>query len=343
LSFYFYLFVSIFDIRISELSFMGSWRLIIDDNHDAFTNMAIDEAILQHTVASSTRTPTLRFYTWSCPSISIGRFQNIGQEINLANCKQDKVPVVRRPTGGRAVFHNAELTYSITIPTTYPGLPANITESYKIISAGFVRGLKLLGINASLERPKLEIRNPKSEIRKINSSEGALLPKSNSSGAELRHNTLETPQSAIRPSTPFRINNPQSEIRNPKSASPLCFASTSRYEVTISGKKLIGSAQRRIQNAMLQQGSILLDYDAEKDQRYFLADESSSIASYVTAINNHLPEPVKLDTLINHLVQGFAKQLQIDFEPTELTKQEKILTESLLTKKYQTDTWNHLR
>ena len=268
------------------------WCLILDTAHDAFTNMAIDEAILQHTVASSTDSPTLRFYTWSCPSISIGRFQNIEQEINLANCERDKVPVVRRPTGGRAVYHNSELTYSLTIPDSYPNIPSNITESYKVISAGFVRGLKLLGINAQLERPKLVPR----------------------------------PSSLV-----------------PQSASPLCFASTSRYEVTVNGKKLIGSAQRRIQNAMLQQGSILLDYDAEKDQRYFLANESSSMASYVTGINQHLPAPVKLDTLINHLVQGFATQLHVEFEPTTLNKLEKILTDSLLTKKYQTRNWNYLR
>lgn len=274
-----------------------NWRLIVDVAHDAFTNMAIDEAIMQYTVASSSQSPTLRFYTWSTPSISIGRFQNFEQEINLSNCQQDKVPVVRRPTGGRAVYHNSELTYSITIPDNYPNIPSNITESYRIISAGFVQGLKLLGINAQLERPKIETRNQKSAIN------------------------------------------------NPKSASPLCFASTSRYEVTVNGKKLIGSAQRRIQNAMLQQGSILLDYNPKKEQRYFLANSatSDSMTSCVTAINKHLPEPVKLDTLINHLVQGFASQLRVDFEPTELSKPEKIFADSLLIKKYSTNNWNYLR
>ncbi|MDI6782609.1 MAG: lipoate--protein ligase family protein [bacterium] len=275
------------------------WRLILDAAHDAFTNMAIDEAILQYTVASSTPSPTLRFYTWSSPSISIGRFQNIEQEINLANCERDKVPVVRRPTGGRAVFHNSELTYSLTIPNSYPNIPSNITESYRVISACFVRGLKILGINATLERPEMKSKQSSSNLK--------------------------------------------SQISNLQSGSPLCFASTSRFEVTINGKKLIGSAQRRIQDALLQQGSILLDYNAEKEHRYFLANSSTPIASYVTAINKHLPEPVNLDTLMNHLVLGFASQLQIDFEIIELTKPEKTLTESLLTKKYQTHAWNYLR
>jgi lipoate-protein ligase A len=278
-----------------------NWRLILDGAHDAFTNMAIDEAILQHTVSTSTGTPTLRFYTWSSPSISIGRFQNIEQEINITNCKKDKVPVVRRPTGGRAVFHNSELTYSLTIPDSYPNIPSNITESYRVISACFVRGLKLLGINATLERPDIQSKKVSSNLK--------------------------------------------SQISNLKSGSPLCFASTSRYEVMVDGKKLIGSAQRRIQNAMLQQGSILLDYDAKKEHRYFLASSStpSSMASCVTAINQHLLEPVNLDNLINCLVQGFAKQMQVDLEVSELTKPEKALSESLLTKKYLTDNWNHLR
>lgn len=294
---------------------MVSWRLILDDKHDAFTNMAIDEAILQYTVASSIDSPTLRFYTWSEPSISIGRFQNIEQEINLANCNQDKVPVVRRPTGGRAVYHNSELTYSLTIPDSYPNIPSNITESYKVISACFVRGLKLLGINASLERPKL--KKEESANRRI----GEWAKKDDITGS---------------PAHPFTGSS---------SKSPLCFASTSRYEVTIDGKKLIGSAQRRIQNAMLQQGSILLDYDAEKELRYFLATAStpSSMTSCVTAINEHLPEPVKLETLINHLVQGFTNQLKVNFEVTELSKQEKELSATLLTKKYKTDKWNFLR
>jgi lipoate-protein ligase A len=281
------------------------WRLILDNAHDAFTNMAIDEAILQYTVTSSTPTPTLRFYQWTEPSISIGRFQNLDQEINLDNCNKDKVPVVRRPTGGRAVYHNSELTYSITIPDKYTEIPTNITESYKVISSAFVRGLKLLGINAMLEKPTAEVRSQKLEVRNL-----------------------------------------KSQISNLNSASPLCFASTSRYEVTVNGKKLIGSAQRRIQNAMLQQGSILLDYDPKKEQRYFLANSGTTpdtMTSCITAINKHLPEPVKLDILINHLVQGFASELRVNFEPTEISKPEKILADSLLTKKYQTDSWNYLR
>ncbi|MCX7918616.1 MAG: lipoate--protein ligase family protein [bacterium] len=281
------------------------WRLILDGAKDAFTNMAIDEAILQYTVSNSLQSPTLRFYTWSKPSISIGRFQNIEQEINLTACKQDNVPVVRRPTGGRAVFHNSELTYSLVIPDSYPNIPKNITESYRVISAAFVKGLKLLGINATLERPKL--KKQESVTRKIED----------------------------------RTEN--AGITGFVSKSPLCFAATSRYEVTVNGKKLIGSAQRRIQNAMLQQGSILLDYDPKQDQRYFLAIANETIAPCVTAINHHLPTPIQLETLINHLIQGFVIQFRIDFEPIELTNSERTLAEKLLTQKYRTDSWNYLR
>ncbi|MFB3896473.1 MAG: biotin/lipoate A/B protein ligase family protein [bacterium] len=297
------------------------WRLILDDKHDAYKNMAVDESILQYTVSSSTATPTLRFYQWTCPSISLGRFQNLEQEINLENCLQDKVPVVRRPTGGRAVYHNSELTYSLIIPDKYTAIPTNITESYKVISSAFVKGLKLLGINAELEKPSAEVRSQKSEVRKLTTED--------------RSKKLE-------------VKNPKSEIRNPKSAtaSPLCFASTSRYEVTVNGKKLIGSAQRRIQNAMLQQGSILLDYDPRKEQRYFLVNpgtDSEFMANCVTAINKHLPEPVNLETLINHLIQGFAKEFRVEFEVGTLSKPEQKLSESLLTEKYLTDAWNKHR
>ncbi len=110
--------------------------------------MALDEALL---LAASEEgfTPTLRFFSWDRPSLSIGSFQK-AQELDLSKVKETGVPLVRRPTGGRAVLHDAELTYSITCPIPSTFFPSDLLGSYNMIGSCFVRGLKALGIEAGL-------------------------------------------------------------------------------------------------------------------------------------------------------------------------------------------------
>ena len=121
---------------------MEKWRLLIHPAHDAYTNMAIDEILLQGEI------PTLRFYQWSPSAISIGYFQSIEDEVNLESCQKHHVDVVRRITGGGAVFHDkiGEITYSITAPLNR--VPSNIQESYAYLCRGLVEGLASLGIQA---------------------------------------------------------------------------------------------------------------------------------------------------------------------------------------------------
>ena len=113
-------------------------------------NMGIDEAILG-SVSRLEAEPTLRFYTWSPPCITVGYFQSLEDEVDLEVCRRSGVDAVRRLTGGGAVFHDAELTYSIILPLGHELAPDDILESYRRICSGLVAGLCHLGVTASFE------------------------------------------------------------------------------------------------------------------------------------------------------------------------------------------------
>ena len=123
------------------------WRLLYTGAHPGALNMGIDEAIL-HSVASG-GPPTLRFYGWNPHALSLGCFQDAA-EVDLDACRRLGVDVVRRPTGGRAVLHGVEVTYSLVLPEASGIVPQGITESYRAISRGLARGLASLGLETRL-------------------------------------------------------------------------------------------------------------------------------------------------------------------------------------------------
>jgi len=124
------------------------WRLLQTGFNKAFANMAIDEAVLINCSRGKVP-PTVRFYGWSPPAISIGYFQSLDEEVDLDFCEKIGVDYVRRITGGGAVFHDKELTYSIVIPESHQSVPKNIMESYGRICGAVIRGLGFLGIESS--------------------------------------------------------------------------------------------------------------------------------------------------------------------------------------------------
>jgi lipoate-protein ligase A len=123
------------------------WRLLKTEDNSAFTNMAIDKAVL---VAHSEGKvpPTVRFYTWKPSAISIGYFQSLKEEVDLDMCEKLGVDFVRRITGGGAVFHEHELTYSIVISEEHPQIPKNIMDSYGRICGAIIKGLKEINIES---------------------------------------------------------------------------------------------------------------------------------------------------------------------------------------------------
>jgi lipoate---protein ligase len=121
------------------------WRLLLTGQHNAAENMAIDRAILT-AHSRGLVPPTVRFYSWSPPAISIGYFQRLYEEIDIEACKKHGVEYVRRITGGGAVFHEHELTYSLVISEKHPKIDTNILESYGSICGAVMKGLSYLDI-----------------------------------------------------------------------------------------------------------------------------------------------------------------------------------------------------
>jgi lipoate-protein ligase A len=122
------------------------WRLIKTKETDGAMQMAIDEAIL--TARIQNRVPnTLRFFTWNPPCLTIGYFQSLVKEVNITKAREKGVDIVRRYTGGGAVYHDKELTYSIALAEK--DIPSDIIESYQTICNGIIEGLHTVGIEAA--------------------------------------------------------------------------------------------------------------------------------------------------------------------------------------------------
>lgn len=182
----------------------AKWRLLRTQPAVGAWNMAVDEAILESTSQGSVP-PTLRLFGWSPPCLSIGYAQPV-DDVSMVRLKDRGWVIVRRPTGGRAILHTDELTYSICGPIILPQLKGGVLESYQRLSKGLLEALRLLGIDA--DPP------------------------------------METDQ-------PISINE----------QNPVCFEVPSKYEITVGGKKLIGSAQARRKSGVLQHGSLPISGD----------------------------------------------------------------------------------
>lgn len=123
------------------------FRVLETGKNTAFFNMGLDEAVIE-SVAAGSSIPTLRFYGWEPRAISLGYFQGIHDEIDIEACERNGIDIVRRITGGGAVFHDAEVTYSIVIPEGHQLAPPSILDSYALICAGILSGLAALSIKA---------------------------------------------------------------------------------------------------------------------------------------------------------------------------------------------------
>jgi len=128
---------------------MKSWRFLDSGPSDGATNMAVDEAIFEGVRAGSSP-PTVRVYAWEPPAVSVGHSQKASAELDLAACHERGFGVVRRPTGGRAVLHAGEITYSVIGPAGVPPLAGSIPESYRRIARGLLLGLAEIGVEAEL-------------------------------------------------------------------------------------------------------------------------------------------------------------------------------------------------
>ena len=267
------------------------WRFVDTGARDAASNMALDEALLVMHEAGATL-PTLRVYGWCQPTLSLGYAQNAHQEVDLAACHAQGVAVVRRPTGGRAVLHDQEVTYSVVMPLALEDGPHTITEHYRRIGMALAAALQALGLPVHLARPQVR-------------------------------------------ATPTRAP-----------ASPACFAALSRYELSVAGKKMVGSAQKRAQRALLQHGSIPLWMDRQRlfqclrvppEHRAALVQAAYSTMG---AVNEVAARPVSLAALHAALRQGFRTTFGVELIDMPISPEEWRLAQHLRATKYTTDAWN---
>ncbi|MCL6586443.1 MAG: lipoate--protein ligase family protein [Anoxybacillus sp.] len=144
------------------------WRFIDSGDCSPAFNMALDEALLEwHSEGKIP--PTIRFYGWNPPTLSIGYFQKVEKEIDMEAVKKYGLGFVRRPTGGRGVLHDQELTYSVIVSEAHPKMPQTVTEAYRVISQGILEGFRFLGLDAYFAVPKTEeekadLKNPRSAV-----------------------------------------------------------------------------------------------------------------------------------------------------------------------------------
>lgn len=125
---------------------LATWRLIQDEAGEAAWNMAVDEAILDAVIAGE-QPPTIRFYRWAKPSISLGRFQRREKVLNLALCRDRGIPVVQRLTGGKTVLHGHDLTLCVVAPLRCLAPAHRVMEVHHRLVHALARGFRLLGVD----------------------------------------------------------------------------------------------------------------------------------------------------------------------------------------------------
>ena len=265
-----------------------TWRLLLQPTPGRGAwNMAVDEALLE-AVGRRDSFPTLRLYAWEPACLSLGYAQPFS-DVDLPRLQSRGWDVVRRPTGGRAVLHTDELTYSIIAPLDEPHVAGTVLESYHRLAAALVEALRRLSLPVAMQAHA---------------------------------------------------------GRQAATANPVCFEVPSTYEITVDGKKLIGSAQARRKEGVLQHGSLPLTGDLTRIlQALVFPDEAARQRAAVrlleraTTVETALGRRVAWDEAAQAWAAGFRSALDLGFQPADLTPAEQSRAEELVLVKYDHPDW----
>ncbi len=267
----------------------ATWRVVRTPPTHGAWNMAVDEAILE-AIGRGEAAPTLRLYAWQPACLSLGYAQS-ASDVDFQALADRGWELVRRPTGGRAILHTDELTYSVIGPQSEPRLLGGVLESYHVLSAALLHALQILGIPAqALEKP---------------------LPLAGS---------------------------------DPKG--PVCFEVPSNYEITVEGKKLIGSAQARRKQGVLQHGSLPLYGDLARITQalVFTGEKERSAAAQrlfqrATTAELILGRPLDWESAARAFERAFCETLNLELQDGELSQVELEQAQELVVKKYAHQEW----
>jgi lipoate-protein ligase A len=264
-----------------------TWRLLLTPPKGGAWNMAVDEAILEAAERDESR-PTLRLYSWEPPCLSLGRAQPVA-DADRERLQTNGWEIVRRITGGRAILHTDELTYSVTGPADEPRLAGSVLESYNRLAKALLSAMQALGLTVEVQPGKA-------------ASDGDL--------------------------------------------NPVCFEVPSTYELTVHGKKLIGSAQARRKGGVLQHGSLPLCGDLSRIcQALAFPDEPvreiarQRLLARATTVASVLGAEVSWESAAQAFVGGFEAQLGLEFERDDMSPKETSRAEELVRVKYAHPSW----
>lgn len=266
---------------------MENLRLIIEDKNSAAYNMAADQALLEG-LLKGISPPTLRFYQWEKPTVSVGYFQSVKQDLDVFKIKNNGWDIIRRPTGGRAVLHWKEITFCIVFDSGGKSL----WDVFKSVHQVLGKGLQTVGINAAVSR-----------------------------AGENRDtvNRLKTPS---------------------------CFASPSRYELTVNGKKIAGTAQKQVRGVMLIHGSIPIEstYKELYDVMRFSTEKQRKKAysqgmEKMTSIKDETGRVYSHEELYYHLATAFRNDWRHEMSAGEYRAFEKMDINRLRCELYENQEW----
>ena len=250
-------------------------------------NMALDEAILER-IGGGESLSTLRLYAWEPACLSLGHAQPFA-DVDTARLQARGWEVVRRATGGRAILHTDELTYSVIGSAEESLLAGGVLESYSRIAQALLRAVKELGLPVEMKAEK---------------------------------------------------------TNDPATPNAVCFEVPSTYEITVSGKKLIGSAQARKKEGVLQHGSLPLTGDLTRicqslvfENETARQNASQRLLARATTVESALSRTVSWDTAARAFIRAFESQLGLCFEKGELSGDEIQRTEELVKEKYDHPSW----
>lgn len=260
-----------------ELSENKVWEFFDSGYSTGAQNMAVDLELVEKCRCEGIS--YLRFYRWRPYALSLGYNQNKAANdlyIDYRKCRSDNIDIVTRPTGGRAVLHSEELTYSVVLKSDQP-----VHELYRDISLAIINGLKLLG----------------PEFEKL----------------------------AFTKDTPDLLKLIKTGMYN------LCFNSAIKNEINYEGRKLVGSAQRKFGDIVLQHGSILLGDHHKQIVNYLnISDEDranmrNEIDAKTTCINEIAGFEIGHETVSNAVFEGFKNTYNVDFKRRVHTLENEII------------------
>jgi lipoate-protein ligase A len=266
---------------------MITWRLLITPAAPGAWNMAVDEAILEH-IGRDQSPPTLRLYAWDPACLSLGHSQPFA-DVDVPQLRERGWDVVRRATGGRAILHTDELTYSVTGRPENPILAGSVLESYNRLAQALLLAVKELGLPVEIKEHG-----------------GGSLPNTN----------------------------------------PVCFEVPSTYEITAGGRKLIGSAQARKKESVLQHGSLPLTGDLTRicqtlrfETEAGRGQAAKRLLERATTVESAIGRAVSWDEAAQAFIHAFETQLGLWFEKGELSESESERAEELVQEKYAHPSW----